>query len=65
MMLPAIPLGIFDLSVLYQLVAAVAAGLAGWAQRQADPVSELTLRLRHPLWWRVRHPVQAARRWLR
>lgn len=40
-----------------------AAGVAMWAsvkaQKADDPLADLTERLRHPVRWAVKHPVQA------
>jgi hypothetical protein len=47
-----------------------AAAVSVWAaakaaHRKLNVLDDLTTRLRHPLLWRVRHPVQATRRALR
>jgi hypothetical protein len=36
--------------------------VSGWTQREVDPVLDLTARLRHPIRWRLQHPVRAIRR---
>jgi hypothetical protein len=36
--------------------------VAGWKRLQADPVDDLTERLRNPIRWAVSHPIRAIRR---
>lgn len=33
--------------------------VSGWAKLERDPVSDLTDRLRHPIRWKLTHPIRA------
>lgn len=48
----------------YTWLATLAAAVAAWASRAADDsaIEQLTERLRHPIRWAVKHPVNAIRR---
>lgn len=51
----------WDVRLADLIVAVLSAVLAG-RRPAADPVTELTRRLRHPVRWSLTHPVQAIRR---
>lgn len=63
--------GVID-AKLFAWLAQFATGIALWAALKAqtalqdDPLEDLTERLRHPIRWRLSHPIRAMRRgWTR
>lgn len=64
--------GIFDNPrFLYEAIASISSAVALWAQmkatgqRREDALADLTERLRRPVRWSLKHPLQATRRALR
>lgn len=61
--------GMVDGSV-YDWIARVSSAVTLWATVRArkadvDPLEDLTFRLRHPVRWAVKHPIEAVERFFR
>jgi len=56
--------GLWQTADLWQAIAGLFSGLAVWAQQKAEmsEIDKLTSRLRHPIRYGIRHPLEMIRR---